>query len=74
LLSGTLRTTTIERYRCEHVRPALPQPRGRLPARVTLGAFRHVSARAGAVTFVALTDLGAVGVLLAVVHVIGRRT
>jgi hypothetical protein len=46
---------------------SLPQPRGRLPARATLGAFRHVSAHAEAITFLALAGLGAVGVLLAVV-------
>ena len=39
-----------------------------------LGAFRPVSAHAEAVTFLALGGLGTVGVLLAVVHVVGPRT
>jgi hypothetical protein len=47
---------------------------GRLPAGVALGAFRPVSAYAEAVTFLALAGLRAVGVLLAVVHVIEPRT
>jgi hypothetical protein len=47
---------------------------GHCPPRATLGAFRHVSARAEAITFLALAGLGAAGVLLAVVHVIERRT
>ena len=46
---------------------SLPQPRGRLPARATLGALRHVSAHAEAITFPAPAGTGAVGVLLAVV-------
>ncbi len=46
---------------------------GRLPAHTTLGAFRHVSAHAEAITFLALAGLGAVGVLLAVVHTIERH-
>ncbi len=46
---------------------------GRLPAHTTLGAFRHVSAHAEAITFLALACLGAVGVLLAVVHTIERH-
>jgi hypothetical protein len=33
-----------------------------------------MSAHAKAITFLALADVGAVGVLLAVVHVIERRT
>ena len=46
---------------------------GRLPGPAALGAFRHVSAHAEAITFLALAGLGAVGVILAVVHVIERR-
>jgi hypothetical protein len=47
---------------------------GRLPAGATIGAFRHVSAHAGAITRLALAGLGAVGVRLVVVHVTERRT
>jgi MFS family permease len=46
---------------------------GRLPSHPALGAFRHVSAHAEAVTFLALAGLAAVGVVLALVHVAGRR-
>jgi hypothetical protein len=46
---------------------------GRLPAHAALGAFRHVSAHAEAVTFLALAALAAVGVVLAVIHVLERR-
>jgi hypothetical protein len=46
---------------------------GRLPAHATLGAFRHVSAHADAITFLALAGLAAVGVALAILHVIERR-
>ena len=46
---------------------------GRLPAHATFGAFRHVSAHAEAITFLALAGLGAVGVLLAIVHTIERH-
>ena len=46
---------------------------GRLPGPAGLGAFRHVSAHAEAITFLALASLGAVGVALAILHVIGRR-
>jgi MFS family permease len=46
---------------------------GRLPARATAGAFRHVSAHAEASTFLALAGLAVVGVILAVLYVIGRR-
>ncbi len=46
---------------------------GRLPAHPALGAFRHVSARAEAMTFLALAALAAVGVILAAIHVLERR-
>ena len=46
---------------------------GRLPGPAALGAFRHVSAHAEAVTFLALAGLAAVGVALAVLHVIERH-
>jgi MFS family permease len=47
---------------------------GRLPGGpAALGAFRHVSAHAEAVTFLALAGLAAVGVALAVLHVIERH-
>jgi MFS family permease len=46
---------------------------GRLPGRAALGTFRHVSAHAEAVTFLALAALAAVGVILAAVHVTERR-
>ena len=46
---------------------------GRLPGSAALGAFRHVSAHAEAMTFLALAGLGVVGVLLAIVHIIERR-
>ena len=46
---------------------------GRLPAHATLGAFRHVSAHAAAITFLALAGLAAVGVALAILHVIERH-
>ena len=45
---------------------------GRLPGAAALGAFRHASAHAEAITFLALAGLGAVGVLLALVHIIER--
>ena len=47
---------------------------GRLPGPAAFLAFRHVSARAEAVTFLALAVLAAVGVILAAVHVIERGT
>jgi MFS family permease len=47
---------------------------GRLPGSATAGAFRHVSAHAEAITFLALAALAVVGVLLAIVHVLERRT
>jgi len=46
---------------------------GRLPGHASLGAFRHVSAHAEAVTFLALAALAAVGVILATAHVLERR-
>ena len=46
---------------------------GLLPGSATLDTFRHVSAHAEAITFLALAGLGAVGVLLALVHVIERH-
>jgi MFS family permease len=46
---------------------------GRLPAHATLGAFRHVSAHAEAITFLALAGLAVVGVALAILHVIERH-
>jgi MFS family permease len=46
---------------------------GRLPAHAALGAFRTVSAHAEAVTFLALAALAAVGVILAITHVLERR-
>ena len=50
---------------------------GRLPgsaAAAASGAFRHASARAGAITFLVLAALAVLGVLLAVVHLLERRT
>ena len=47
---------------------------GRLPGHAAFLAFRHVSAHAEAVTFLALAALGAVGAILAAVHVMERRT
>src|SRR6266566_3161892 len=47
---------------------------GRLPGPAAFLAFRHVSAHAEAVTFLTLAALAAVGVILAAVHVIERRT
>jgi MFS family permease len=49
---------------------------GRLPAALhghAFGTFRHVSAHAEAITFLALAALAIVGVTLAVTHVIKRR-
>jgi MFS family permease len=46
---------------------------GRLPSHPAVGAFRHASAHAEAVTFLALAGLAAVGVVLALVHGAGRR-
>jgi MFS family permease len=46
---------------------------GRLPGHA-LGAFRHVSAHAEAMTFLALAALAALGIALAVTHVLERRT
>jgi MFS family permease len=46
---------------------------GRLPAHPAAGAFRHVSAHAEAVTFLALAALAAVGVALSIAHVLERR-
>ena len=50
---------------------------GRLPgsaAAAASGAFRHASAHAAAITFAALAALAVLGVLLAVVHLLERRT
>ena len=47
---------------------------GRLPAHAALGAFRPVSAHAEAVTSLALAALAGVGVILAVIGVLERRT
>jgi MFS family permease len=47
---------------------------GRLPGHAGFDAFRGVSAHAEAVTFLALAGLAAVGVVLAVVHVLERHT
>jgi MFS family permease len=47
---------------------------GRLPGHAGFEAFRGVSAHAEAVTFLALAGLAAVGVVLAVVHVLERHT
>jgi MFS transporter len=47
---------------------------GRLPVHPAVGAFRHLSAHAEAVTFLALAGLAVVGVVLAVVHTLERRT
>ena len=50
---------------------------GRLPAALhrpcRLGAFRHVSAHAEAITFLALAALAAVGIALAITHVTDRH-
>jgi hypothetical protein len=46
---------------------------GRLPGHA-LDAFRHVSAHAEAMTFVALAVLAAIGVALAITHVAERHT
>ena len=46
---------------------------GALPAHAGLGAFRHVSAHAEAVTFLVLAGLAVVGVALAITHVIERH-
>jgi len=46
---------------------------GALPASGASGAFRHVSAHAEAITFLALAGLAAAGVALAIAHVIERR-
>src|SRR5437764_1771219 len=46
---------------------------GALPAPGALDAFRHVSARAEAITFLALAALAIVGVALAITHVIERH-
>ncbi len=50
---------------------------GRLPAALSahgaFGAFRHVSAHAEAIAFLALAGLAAVGVALAITHVIERH-
>lgn len=43
---------------------------GRLPG---LGAFRHVSAHAEAITFLALAGLAVAGVALAITHVFERH-
>jgi hypothetical protein len=47
---------------------------GRLPGHAAPGTFRHVSAHAEAVAFLALAALAAVGVVLAAVHVTERRS
>jgi len=49
---------------------ALP---GTLPAHAGLGAFRHVSAHAEAITFLALAALAVAGVALAITHVTSRH-
>ena len=49
---------------------------GQLPGHASpaaLGAFRHVSAHAEALTLLALAGLAAVGVVLAAVHILERR-
>ena len=46
---------------------------GALPAHGAFGAFRHVSAHAEAITFLALAALAVVGVALAITHVIERH-
>jgi MFS family permease len=49
---------------------------GQLPGHASsaaLGAFRHASAHAEAVTLLALADLAALGVILATLHVLERR-
>jgi MFS family permease len=46
---------------------------GRLPAHADALAFRHASAHAEAVTFLALAALAIVGAVLAVIHVTERR-
>jgi hypothetical protein len=46
---------------------------GRLPGPASSGAFRHVSAHAEAITFLALAALAVAGVALAIIHVIERR-
>jgi MFS family permease len=46
---------------------------GHLPAHADPDTFRHVSAHAESVTFLALAALAAVGAVLAVIHVIERR-
>jgi MFS family permease len=46
---------------------------GRLPGHAAFGAFQHVSARAEAITLLALAGLAAAGVVLALVHVIERH-
>ena len=50
---------------------------GRLPgsaAPAAAGAFRHASAHAGAITFLALAVLAVLGVFLAIVHLLESRT
>jgi len=47
---------------------------GQLPAPAALGAFRHVSAHAEAVTFLSLAALSVVGVALALTHATEHRT
>jgi hypothetical protein len=46
---------------------------GALPAPGALDAFRHVSAHAEAITFLALAALAVVGVALAITHVTKRH-
>jgi len=46
---------------------------GRLPAHATSGAFRHVSAHAEAITFLALAALAVAGVALAITHITSRH-
>ena len=46
---------------------------GALPAHGAFGAFRHVSAHAEAITFLALAALAVAGVALAITHVIERH-
>jgi hypothetical protein len=46
---------------------------GHLPANATADAFRHVSAHAESVTFLAIAGLALVGAVLAVLHLLASR-
>src|ERR1700677_305514 len=46
---------------------------GHLPANATADAFRHVSAHAESVTFIAIAGLALVGAVLAVLHLLASR-